>query len=550
MQPPGGGPEDKEAPEVLWTIPAKDSVRVSRKEDIFIAFSEKMNHESVQNAVYLSPYPAGEIGYSWKKNTIRISFEDSLERNKTFVVTIGTDAKDIHANPLQQAYSFAFSTGDSIDRGTIDGRVVSENTKGISIWSYRLDGRKNPDSLIYTKRADYITQVGAGGKYRLSYLSPGIYRVYAIADLDADFVYTASADFIGMTFKDIEITTSKPEASGINFMIFQEDTAKFMLQTVVPVDKNLVVAGFSKPLLSEVYFENSSRFEALAQHFKMIDSMAGTEVKIKDIYLNPSKLSEVKIFTEPRNTQKHYILSVTNLQSQSGEKIVSDSISFTGGDDTSNIKIEIEMFKPQIKEGTVLANDIFGFRFSNGVQRNSFEQHFHMTDSTGKPIYGTFTWAHSAQVEFRPASLLASRMAYQINITADSATDWYGKVFGDTTVKYTFNSFKTDSLGFVSGTVTDEDSARKGVYYITCRNLNRTQRDHYSHVGKTGMFNMDYLVPGRYSVVAFKDEDGNGVYSYGRVSPVTFSERFTSYTDTVVVRPNWETSNIILRFKN
>lgn len=548
MQPPGGGPEDKDSPEIVWTIPTRDSVRVNRKVDILISFNEKMNRESVENSVYLSPFPSGDIKFSWKKNVLKIELDDSLESDKTFVVTLGTDGKDIHANPLQQAYSFAFSTGDSIDRGSISGRVIAENTTGISIWAYRINDPVAADSLVYRKRADYITQVGAGGKYKLSYLSPGKYRIYAIADLDVDYLYTPSSDFIGLTFKDISVSQTQPESADNDFMVFQEDTAKFRLQTVVPVDNRVLVAGFSKSLLPLIYLENVANAEGLMRHFKLTDSITGKGVNINDIYLNTANLHEVRMFTELRDIQRRYILSATGLQSQTGEALNSDEMVFSGGEDTSNIRVEVEMIKPHLKDGSVMPDEVFAFRFSNGVQRNSLEKYFKMTDSLGKEIDGLFTWTHSAQVEFRPAKLLESRMTYEISIGADSANDWHGKVLSDTALKYSFRSFKTDSLGLISGTVINEDSVKPGRYYVTCRSLNRSSRDYSTQIDK-GPFMLNYLVPGRYSIIAFWDEDGNGVFSYGRVSPITFSERFTSYSDTVVVRPNWETSNIILRFK-
>lgn len=549
MQPPGGGPEDKESPEVLWNIPTRDSVRVTGKVDILIAFSEKMNASSVENAIYISPYPSGETRFFWKKNILRIVLADSLERNKTFVVTVGTDAKDSHANPLAQAYSFAFSSGDSIDRGSIGGRVVAENTKGVSIWSYRLSGNVKDDSLIYRKRADYITQVGAGGKYRLSYLSAGTYRVYAIADLDADYLYSPAGDFIGLPFKDVTIGSGQTTVADVDFMMFQEDTSKFMLQTAVPVDKRMLVAGFSKPLPVQRYFESSEGFDDLIHHFNIRDSTDGAEIPITDLYLNPVKLNEVRILTEPKSIRRRYFLTVNGLRSQGGETISSGQISFDGGEDSSNIKTEAELISPRMTDGFVLPNDGFTFRLSNGVQRSLFEKKFLMYDSLNRQVDGKFLWANSSQVEFRPLKLLESRMAYRIKIGADSATDWHGKILSDTAWTYSFISFKTDSLGFVSGTVVDEDSAKSGVYYITCRNLNRNMRDHFVRLVKAGTFNLHYLVPGRYSVVAFKDEDANGLYSHGRVSPIVFSEKFTAYSDTLVVRPNWETSNILLRFK-
>jgi uncharacterized protein (DUF2141 family) len=548
MQPPGGGPEDKDAPTILWTMPVKDSVRVGRKVDVQIAFSEKMNHESVEQAVYLSPFPQGEITYGWKKNVLTIRLQDSLESEKTFVVTIGTDAKDNHANSLTQAFSFAFSTGDSLDRGSIAGHVVTENTKGISIWAYRIDDSSGVDSLVYTKRADYITQVGAGGSYQLSYLSPGKYRVFALADLDADYRYTPSSDFVGITSKDITIRTAKLAVTDIDFMMFQEDTITFRMESAVSVDRRLMIAGFSRPLRSAFYFESDSNAVPLIDHFELTDSASGSRVAINDVYLNPANLREVGILTESRGSDR-YIITVKEIFSQTGEKIDSEQIVFDGGPDSSDLQVNLELIRPVVKDGYLLQGEFPQFRFSSGVLRNTFEDRFKMVDSLDQKISGEFRWTNSAQVEFRPRQMLASRMEYRIKIASDSVHTWQNRALGDTLAWYSLRSFKSDSLGFVSGSIIDLDDYKSGPYYITCRNVNRSMRDHTIKVNEAGSFMLSYLIPGKYTVVAFRDDDRNGVYSYGRVSPITFSEKFTSYTDTVTVRPNWETSNITVRFK-
>lgn len=140
-------------------------------------------------------------------------------------------------------------------------------------------------------------------------------------------------------------------------------------------------------------------------------------------------------------------------------------------------------------------------------------------------------------------------MDYKITIPLDSVFDAYERPVGDTIMKYFLRSFKADSLGYVSGTVMDDDDLKTGPYYITCRNLTRTLRDHSVRVGTSGAYSLNHLIPGKYSVAAFRDDDSNGVFSYGRVSPILFSEKFISYADTLTVRPNWETSNVILRFR-
>ncbi len=549
MQPPGGGPEDKEPPEVLWTVPVKDSVRVGRKVNIQIAFSEKMNHESVEKAVYLSPFPPGEIGYGWKKNVLTIRLDDSLEKEKTFVVTVGTDAKDNHANSLPQAFSFAFSTGDSIDRGSISGRVIAENTKGVSIWSYRLDGVKNPDSLIYRNRADYITQAGAGGLYQLSYLSPGKYRVYAVADLDADYRYTPSSDFIGLTYKDVTLRGSRLEAGEMDFMMFQEDTAAFRMESVTPIDERLLTAGFSKPLRAAAYFENDTDRVSLLDRFELTDSITGGVIGIKEAYLNPANLREVAFLTENRFPGVRYQLVCRAIAAQNGDSLRYDRLTFEGRADSNRLSLTMDLLRPAVKDGYILPDEYPQFRFSTGLVRSTFEENFRMEDSTGREIRGSFVWTNSAQVEFKPRSWPASLMDYRITIATDSIRTWQELPGGDTVAFYKLRSFKLDSLGLVSGTIIDIDEINRGPYYITCRNVNRSLRDHTVRVNDVGSFTFNFLIPGKYTMVAYRDDDRNGVYSYGRVSPMEFPEKFTSYTDTVTVRPNWETSNITIRFR-
>ena len=59
-------------------------------------------------------------------------------------------------------------------------------------------------------------------------------------------------------------------------------------------------------------------------------------------------------------------------------------------------------------------------------------------------------------------------------------------------------------------------------------------------VNSKGMFNMERLPEGNYSLIFFQDIDKNGKYTHGNIYPYRPSEWFYNYPDTVKIRANWE----------
>ncbi|MBX7152422.1 Ig-like domain-containing protein [bacterium] len=547
--PPSGGPEDKTAPEIVTTLPEHDSTRVGRSTAIAINFSERMNKLSTEKAIFISPTPAGNLGFSWSKNTLFVTLPDSLSENVTCVVTVGTDAKDIHDNAISKSYSFAFSTGDSIDRGEISGRVISETTKGVSIWAYRLrptgSTQVTEDSMIYKKRADYITQVSADGAYHLSFLAPGRYRVFAVADLDEDFVYSTAADAIGIPSKDVELTSGQPTFAGMDFMMTAEDSSRFGLQSVTSINPKTTLAGLTKPL-SNRYFENRDSFDDVKNHLELIDSSDGKIIPIKDAYVNTLNKIEIKILTEPLDVHHRYTLKVHTLYSSTGDTLTTGEQTFDVYQSDA-VRAIIELVQPKEISSIVLPNDFFAFRFDKGMPRDRLEQQLMLLDSSGQKTSGTFKWWNSSYVEFHPSKFLESQMAYRLELNANSLPDWEGLVTSDTAVVFPFVSFKKDSLGIISGQIFDQDST-ESQYIIVCRSLSKG-RNYTVTLEKAGVYSIPYIVPGKYNILGYRDADHNDQYSFGNIAPIRFAERFTAYADTVAVRPNWETANIHLRFK-
>ena len=56
---------------------------------------------------------------------------------------------------------------------------------------------------------------------------------------------------------------------------------------------------------------------------------------------------------------------------------------------------------------------------------------------------------------------------------------------------------------------------------------------------KPGPYQFEKLFPGLYLIYGFRDRDGNGEYSYGKVIPYQPAERFFFFPDTIKTRSRW-----------
>ena len=115
--------------------------------------------------------------------------------------------------------------------------------------------------------------------------------------------------------------------------------------------------------------------------------------------------------------------------------------------------------------------------------------------------------------------------------------DGSGNALADTS--WRFWTLDEDTLGAIAGTVTDPDSAGRGAIYVSVFPLNKPEEKQTQVLDNPGLYEIARLFPGKYRIEAFRDEDGNGQYSMGRLSPFTLAERFTVYPDTVTVRSGW-----------
>ena len=252
--PPGGGEEDKTPPKLVSQSPKPNSLNF-KQNGITLEFDEYVDRRSLQEAFHISPPVTGEVSYDWSGKEVEISFEKPLwqtEPNKTFVVTINSGLTDIKGNALTSPITFAFSTGPKIDKAGISGFVFNKEEKPVTILAYKLgltDSSYNPTKNL----ADYITEASSEGKYDLTNLSPGKYRVIAIEDEDRNLLYTSERESYAVLPVDESLEDSTV-LTGIDFYL------KKVVSGAAPPDE-VDLSDFFKDSLDFVYcsIENDTR---------------------------------------------------------------------------------------------------------------------------------------------------------------------------------------------------------------------------------------------------------------------------------------------------
>lgn len=191
---PDGGPRDKEPPVILETSIPQGSVNV-REAEVWWRFDEFVVLSSPQqNFISSPPLPVGTT-YELRGKSFKVAWPEPLLENSTYVFQWGNTIRDLHEGNVLKGVQWVFSTGNQLDSGEIQGRVVDpwtgEGVKDVAVCLYptRNHWHGDPvlkDSCIFSP-ANYATRTNDSGYYTFSFLrTDTAYAIRAFADADGN----------------------------------------------------------------------------------------------------------------------------------------------------------------------------------------------------------------------------------------------------------------------------------------------------------------------------------------------------------------------------
>lgn len=516
-----GGPEDKQAPQVSFSTPLNESVKVDPSTEIFIKFDEQMKQSTFASALQIWPRPPGgyelKTGWTW----LKVSFNEILEEDVTYLLTLDKGAQDLRGNGLESTYVLAFSTGEDLNSGQLRGVIHGSR-----------DIKKNGDLYLYRQfdlplselrklPADYIFQPDDDGRFELPYLAERSYMLFYHWDRNQNKLIDGD-DYFG-----------RPESASV---LAQADSVENMHKIwphLIPLDQ-IKLLGVSR--LAETLIQIRTSRPVTNEALSKLDLHADS-VKIPILGASKVEEDEYAIYLDIGLPLKDGdLMWVDNFQDTSGFKLHSDTLAFIS--DTSLDSLALEGFHVQWKDGNSkrFPGESSAIKIASNLPMTFMsDSAFQLVDveSDTLNIPGTLQPLTSMQWEFLPDTALGSGHGFKWQIETQYIQFPLNIHEPDSLIKGSLTTINADSLGSLL-------LMHMGVEVLECKLISKNVERFFSLKPGTAYF-LDNLPAQTYSLSAYVDENADGHFNSGGLDPLIASESFWIYPDEIRIRARWET---------
>jgi hypothetical protein len=449
---------------------------------------------------------------------------------------------------MAHAFTLAFSTGKEIDRGAIEGRVYPRNNgdaiSGIMIFAYRLDGL-NPDTLnpIIVK-PDFITQTGKNGDFFLHHIPFGNYRVFAVRDEYRNLVYDREIDEYGVPSGIINITVSDSITTGVLMKLAKEDTTCPRLVKVTTPNRNHILVEFS---------ESINPVSVALSSFSAIDTIDRKPFDL--LIVSPSPVTSTSFFmvTQKQDSGRVFRLSVQGITDSVGNKInpLANTILFRSSLKSDTLGPQLAFVSIKDSARAVDLQPVVTMAFSDALAKSDSLDWINLFDNNKQLVPTEKKWISDVVISLRPEKQLMSWAWYTLRAELRRVHDWAGRVCRDSTKSWRFETLDIEDLSSVEGIVIDGNKIdTAGHLYVTAIQIGeRNPKQYIVAADATGNFLFPQIAEGRYVFQSFRDRNNNGEYDSGKPFPFIYSERFSSFSDTLKVRARWPLEGVKIEMK-
>ena len=531
---PQGGEVDKIPPEVIHTFPDDRTTNYSENY-IELEFSEYVDKRSVQDAIFISPNIEGNIDYDWSGTSLEITFEDSLQKDFTYTITVGTEVIDLNnRNKMASAFSFTFSTGPEIDYCSVTGKVYDKDPSGTFLFAYQLnDTIPNP----VNQKPVYVSQAGKDGNYSIMGMAPAKYRIFAIKDSFADLLYNTGDDNYGCPFQDIVLTKTDSLFSGLDYKLTLEDTLEAHLNEITMTDRNHILVEFNEAV-------DSTRLST--DNFAIVDSTTMAEHSVKMLYKSSGKTGSYFItFSDSLVEENNNYLTVRNIYDRFGNLLNEETASFVVATKPDTVAPKVKSVDSEYAQSVVdFLNPYLILNFDDGITPDSLSEALTLTDEEQVKLDFDIVTIDNASFRINIANTLEPKKDFELSLLYSLIPDAAGNSL-DTFYTSKFSTINELDFSGLSGTVIGGTNIVIEIMNITTPGVKYNQP-----VDSLSSFKFDRVRPGDYLISCFSDINKNDKFDYGTVNPFGYSEKFVYYPDTLKLAARWPVGDVSIEFDN
>ncbi|MBI3586685.1 MAG: Ig-like domain-containing protein [Ignavibacteriales bacterium] len=544
---PQGGPVDTTPPAIVSTFPPPYTTKFAG-DNIVLEFDEYVDHRSTEESIFISPN-LGALEFDWSGTEVTIRFTEKLRPRTTYVVNVGTDVIDVHnRNRMAQAFILAFSTGEEIDRGAIEGKVYPQKSgdqvSGVMVFAYNL-GVMNPDTLNpQTTRPDYITQTGKDGAFFFRHLSFGSYRILAVKDEYRNLLYDPEIDEFGVPSNNIVLTPDDTLQTNVTMRLSTADTTAPRLLKVTPQDRRHLLVEFSEPMDTSTVSQHSFFIGDTVQG-NVLNTLAAAPVL-------PS-FSTFLVLTDEQLASQPYKLFAQESKDLAGHAVnpIASALAFNGASLKDSLPPMVRSFSMLDSARTIELQAPIQIFFNDILQEEQSSKSVVLRDSTKSSVPVSIRWLSNAAMEVSPQNQLMPKAWYKLTIELKNLLTQTGKKGKDTLQTLVFQTLDPEIFSSIEGILVDGNrSDTTGSFHLFAENIAQKNSTPYRLALKqAGKFEFKDITEGQYILHAFRDRNKNKKYDAGQPYPFKQSERFLNYADTLKVRARWPLEGVQLIFR-
>jgi len=509
LGPPSGGAKDITPPELTSVDPPSGTVNLSSSE-IILSFSEYMDEKSFEKGIRIAPVLIGDLELKFKGEKVILTLPENINKDITAVVTLSREIKDEHGVEMSKSVQLAYSFGDKIDKGKINGKVYADSPA--ALYLFHDDGS---DTLLLSS-PQYISEAEDDGSFAFNYLAPGLYQVLAIDRGVSGVKLDPSRMAYGVPFvSNIILDTLK---TNIHLKLRQEERPLRLLRGEW-MDWNW----------GQIYFNN-----------ELSKKISFSDLKIGSTNLNwfhhPDDKTIVVVTTnDSLHTNKE---SISFSSIQMNESIILDTsnvyVNLSSVNDTNSLSITKPWSDISItpdKTGPVV--DVI---ISRPLQEEIIDNHsmvLLLTDTIDVVIEKNITTPMSMTV--LPQDGWKDKSVYTLKIFKSDSSE-VKNTFKDSVTTFKISTNRALGYGGLLGSVIGISKN----FVAEINHVENSQWKFKSVVNSAGHFEFFEVPEGKYTISIFEDRDKNFSYSFGKAYPFQPSEWFYEQPDSIEIRANWD----------
>ena len=522
IKPPPGGPIDETPPEIISVNPTSGTSSLISN-TINVKISEYMDESSFKNNIKIYPRFDSLLEFKFKGDQIILALPDSLDSEKTYIIYLNRNIKDEHGVPFAKTIQLAYTTGDKISSGVIEGKVYSSVQASVHLWA--INGSIS-DSLFSTQ-PNYITDVNEDGLFSFSYLAPGNYQVLAVEKSSAGLQLNTERSGYGLHWQSILNLSENDTLSNINMRIWKE-----------PQKLKLVRGEWSAFNWGKLVFNNDLP-EGLIVDLQL-KSKEDQNLNLLQYYFDPIDPKNLIVQVGDSLLPKSIKVNIESIK-LNNELLLDSSevlIQIPEEPDTSYLQILKPTQNYQISPNNLAGKEL-EIIFSKPVYLSKdslFMLQLFKNDSI--PVDIIINQLNSMQVQLLPVLQWEENEKYQLKINREGILTEDGRGLKDSLTTINLRTLKKIGYGTVTGEINEAVHSNIVVELFSAKNSSLSQT---SIVNSKSEFEFKTIPEGNYSLYFYKDSDKDMNYYFGNAYPFIPSEWFYFYPDTFEVRANWET---------